>query len=135
MDHTRLLRVNRSLEVAQRVLEAVNARLETLTDGDEIDYITNHLRPVLESYQNGREQGYSIVVTLPGSRLVQISFSENRNSDDIVVYIGDYTTQGISENAYWGRRYFLAGCYDEAAGYIVEYMLGRVPWEFARYAW
>jgi hypothetical protein len=74
----------------------------------------------LECYSNGREQGYCL-----HSYRRQISFSENRNSDDIVVYVGymfNMQGNGPTDEAYKNRRLFNYNDYYKAAGYIVEAM-------------
>ena len=61
----------------------------------------------LEAYSNCREQGYCIVsLSLRDPRY--ISFSENRNDDSVVVYVGDKVGTGNcpTEETYKSRRYF-----------------------------
>ena len=79
----------------------------------------------VEAYSNGREQGFHIVGHIPGSR-IGISFSQNRNGEQIVVYVGtgacDFTMQGNvpNDNVYKSAKYFPAGDYDGAARYIYD---------------
>lgn len=73
----------------------------------------------LEAYSNGREQGYVIL-----SPDVAVAFSENRNSDDIVIYVGtpkDFYLE-LSEKVYKGRRGFAYGDFGGAAQHIIDEM-------------
>lgn len=79
---------------------------------------------VVRSYVNGRENGWTIEVYDGTLTIPAVTFSESRNSDDIVVY-GDNgrhfgvetrgddprsrEAHGISEKAYDGKRYFRPG--------------------------
>lgn len=79
----------------------------------------------VEAYVNCREQGFSIKNYFKGDK--QVSFAENRNSDDIVVYFGDridFSMQGNvpSEKAYGNRRYFACHNVKEAAEVIYDYL-------------
>jgi hypothetical protein len=65
------------------------------------------------TYQNGRERG----LTLEGMYQT-ITISENRNSDDIVVYIGTPALSGISKDAWKRAKYFRSE--KEAADYIIK---------------
>jgi len=82
----------------------------------------------LESYQNCREQGHAIsfYVAKEGFKPLWIAWSENRNSDDIVVYHTDAgdPMQGLSDAAYKNARYFRYDAEQEAATYIVKLMTG-----------
>lgn len=70
----------------------------------------------IESYQNGREQGFTIVPVYN----IGISVAENRNSDNIVVYVGKYAMQSISEDAWENKRSFDYNDFYGAAKYIRE---------------
>jgi hypothetical protein len=75
----------------------------------------------LEVYSNCREQGYCI----KHKNGLSISFSENRNSDDIVVYVGTkFDMQGNvpTEESYRKARYFR---YDDVSG-AVNYIMVKV---------
>lgn len=79
----------------------------------------------IEAYVNCREQGFSVKNYFQGER--QVSFSENRNSDDIVVYYGnrgDFSMQGNvpSEEVYRKARYFACHNVKEAADFVYEYL-------------
>lgn len=72
-------------------------------------------------YSNGREQGYAL--TNDKNRCV--CFSENRNSDQIVVYPGTgYHSDKLSEEQYKNRVYFDHDDYARAAKFIVKFMKG-----------
>jgi len=123
----RLMKCNK-LIVADRVLADVKsklklARIETSIDDWWIDL-----------YMNGRELGYHIKgwVSCVGdnnSMRFMCSFSENRNSDHIVVYceLGEssvFNEWGItnqpSEKAYQEAKYFPPDHESQAAAYIVQ---------------
>lgn len=74
-----------------------------------------------ECYQNGREQGFQIY-GFPTGRSKAVLFSEARGSDSIVVYVGDYTMQSISKDAYSHQNFF-DNC-EEATKFIVETVIG-----------
>ena len=84
------------LELAEKVLKAVENRIST--NVAEIHWT--------EMYSNGREQGYHIA---GGDKVV--SFSEDRHSDNIVVYFGNkytFSMQGNvpSEEVYRNKTFF-----------------------------
>lgn len=106
---------------------AVLAIVYHMLNDDEFEKLT------FEPYVNGREIGFSIKnlrnTPPPHARLRQIQavFSENRNSDQIVVYTGDtiaFSMQGNvpCEETYENARYFAADAYLEAATYVYEYL-------------
>lgn len=58
-------------------------------------------------YKNGREHGYTIVIDRPYKERVYVSFAQNRNSDDVVVYHGtDLKNDLPSDRAYFSRTLF-----------------------------
>lgn len=101
----------------------------------------------VDLYLNGRERGYAIKVFSPGVTLAspRVTFSENRNSDDVVVYpqnawlVGRDApadridgTHGITEHAYTKRRYFSSVESNDltgpraAASFIVEDLVDQL---------
>jgi len=100
--------------------DAVLAVLEVLlkeTSGPQPDLL-------LEMYANGREHGYSLV---EWKVQCKVSFSENRNSDQIVVYCG-HSSLGFelggsipSEEVYHKAQYFDSNDYLKAARHILAY--------------
>ena len=83
-----------------------------------------------QGYENGREHGLCIgVMTKQG--VASICWSENRNSDEIVVYAGIpgemFTAGNVpTERAFLAARYFRFSEHEKAARYIescmVEYL-------------
>jgi hypothetical protein len=72
----------------------------------------------LGAYQNGREQGFSIT-TYVDCKTRYVCFSENRNSDSIVVYSSDFDPmQSITETMYEERRTFSS--YEKCAEYVLR---------------
>ena len=114
------IRINNNLKVAQKVLAQVNKKME------------KHVSETccVEAYANGREQGISIAqfgqLVPKGLSLRKVSFSENRNSDDIVIYFGDDRKFNLSGNVpndeiYHQAKYFRYDKVDEAAQFIVDF--------------
>jgi hypothetical protein len=104
------LRKSSSLFTAEIVINIL-MNDESLPHQDIVDKYD----PYIESYQNGREQGFSIS-GLDG--FDSISFAEHRNSDNIVVYFGKKTNQGLSDEAYANAKFFKYMEYHAAAEYI-----------------
>lgn len=80
---------------------------------------------VLNAFSNCREQGYSLI-SIETSR--QVCFSENRNSDNIIVYWGNSREFDISTNhpeKWENKKYFRYDAYDEAAEWIVDFLRGK----------
>jgi hypothetical protein len=103
----------RAMETADRVLWKV----EQITGNQSEEW-------TLYPYLNGREAGYSLTA-YPG---LWVAFSENRNSDEIVVYVGragDFEMAGhVPINSAWrSRRYFHPDHVEQAARYIVDYLM------------
>jgi len=98
-----------SLAVAQKVLDLIMT-----------DERAKELEANVEAYQNGREQGYLIWHWKANKALY---IAQQRNSDFIVVYLGSYSMQSISEDAYKNSKYFDCGDYASAVDYIFEVLL------------
>lgn len=107
-----------SLEVADKVRKAIN-RLNVF------GATAKHCH--FETFDNCREQGYTLKVNAafdsPCPRMY-VSFSECRNSDEIVVYVyyhsqwGNNMPQGELD---WNdRKYFPKGEFDAAGQYILD---------------
>lgn len=110
------LKLSENLKVAQKVLAAVNRILR------EKKIKTEYSR--VETYCNGREQGYCIRVFGTSTWGVSISFSEYRSSDAIVVYSSEehsFSMQGNvpDDEAYNNAKFFNCGEFDKAAKHIV----------------
>ena len=107
---------NTNFYVARKVLSAVNQIMPKKLQKE----------CVVEAYMNGREVGYSVWSSkhLPA---VRVSFSENRNSDDIVVYAGisgDFSMQGNvpSDEIYKNAHYFAYDKVEDAAKFIATFL-------------
>lgn len=117
------IRFNSNMVVAKKVLAAVNKKIAAEVAKD----------CYVEAYANCREQGYSIVSYHSdghGLHTKRVCFSENRNSDNIVVYHGETRDFDISSNipnddTYRNSKFFSPGDYDEAAGFIVRFLSHR----------
>jgi hypothetical protein len=110
-----MIRKHYSLQVADAVL-AVLAVKE-----DERSFM-------IESYQNGREQGYGIcddAISFTEKAFKYAYVAQDRRSDRIVIYVSTSgCSQSIDDETYKTARYFDDGDYDGAADYILQ-TLGR----------
>jgi hypothetical protein len=102
---------------------------------DELNRLPAHLVKkgllAISIYENGREHGYNIRNSLVewDKSGMSVSFSENRNSDDIVVYYG--TVENFEDNSNvpdtetWRdrRKFFKFGEYTQAAQFIFKYLM------------
>jgi hypothetical protein len=63
--------------------------------------------------------------------LLRVCWSENRNSDDIVVYVGDPkgTFDNLSDKMYETRKYFGYQHSEEAAQYIADWFAEKLKKE------
>lgn len=96
--------------VAERVLRQIKRFMRNSPKHIELD---------LGAYQNGREQGYSLRAIYSKTSLF-VCWSECRNSDRIVVYIGDIDPmQSITDKMYKEAKYFRAGDYENVANFII----------------
>ncbi len=82
-----------------------------------------------ECYQNGREQGYTLVHWYfpkedgASARTQSITFAEHRSSDNIVLYVSPHAAnQSISDDAYENRQYFSPNTYYEVADSIIGHI-------------
>ena len=73
------------------------------------------LEGFIECYQNGREQGF-LIFGLKDNKAIY--WANHRNTDQIVVYVGSYSMQSISEDAY--RNKFMSKSHGEASKYIIK---------------
>lgn len=74
---------------------------------------------IVKSYQNGREQGYSLNF-LKGNEKMSISFAQQRNSDSLVVFYGLQRNTSISEEAYRNSARFEYRDFKKVRDYIFE---------------
>lgn len=109
------LRMHENLRVASKVLSLVNKIGVARLNGDDC---------WIESYSNGREQGYAIKVwPRHASFATWLCFSEFRCSDDIVVYEGPhFSVQGNipTQQAKDAAKFFPHDKQEKAAAYIVK---------------
>lgn len=101
-----------SLKAAEKVLQIIlRNKLSKELDG------------TIESYQNGREQGY--IIWQPAINGKAFYIAQYRRSDNIVIYYGKYSMQSLSDEAYKNAKYFKYNEYRKAAKYILETMLAN----------
>lgn len=106
-----VLKLHYSLKQAKGLLDKVLA-----------DQRFNKFSDILvSSYQNGREQGYSLSYKDTNtSETVVVSFGQQRNSDDLIIYQGSPNDVCISEDAYRNSKYFRYRHFNAATNYIYE---------------
>lgn len=85
--------------------------IEELIDSD-----SPHL--YAETYQNGRESGF----TVNGNKYKSMTFANDRHSDRIVVYPDNKAMQGLDEKAYKNKIFFGPDDYEKVAEYVVKYL-------------
>jgi hypothetical protein len=109
-----MIRKHYSLQVAEAMLAILTVE-------------ENNRDLVVESYQNGREQGYCVYdeETPIGVNTYRYAyFAQARTSDQIVVYVSSNgCLQSIDDDAYKTAKYFMPHEYVDAARYILD-MLG-----------
>lgn len=105
------------LKVANNILKKIKTELKK---SDE--------RFILECYQNGRESGFYIANHLSGKF---VAFSNDRNSDKIVVYyvsniFSTFSVAGNipSDEAYQNRKFFNYDKTNDASKFIIEFLTG-----------
>lgn len=98
-------------------------KVESLLDSEDVlnklsnDHRTKDIDCFVECYQNGREQGFLLFNFKNGKT---IYFANHRNSDQIRIYVGDYSMQSISDDAY--RNSYTSKNHLEAVEYIIKKM-------------
>lgn len=106
--------IGTGLEKAYRVLGCIYK--EEKFDREDSSFCLN-------AFSNCREQGFSL---MRNDR--QVAFSENRNSDNIIVYWGTIREFDISTNhpeKWENKKYFSYNAYEETAEWIVGFLKGR----------
>ena len=98
---------NRNDAAARKVLTEIKRLIRKTPHGIGEDCL------FIEVYENGREKGFAI----DAWDTLKVAFAENRNSDDIVVYVGESrdferNSNIPSEEVYESRKFF---AYDEIA--------------------
>jgi hypothetical protein len=112
-----------SLLAAERVIAE-------LQNSEQIDNICDRsIMASIEGYQNGREHGFILWAFWANDKNGKLmAFLKNQSyyicqyisSDSIMVYKGDYSMQGISDNAYQQKKSFDYNEFYEAAKWIAE---------------
>lgn len=78
----------------------------------------------LEAYQNGREQG---ILIHDYTNDTAYYVSHHRNSDKLIVYVGKYAMQSISEDAYRHAHSFKG--IEECSEWLIAELLSKEPKE------
>lgn len=102
-----------SLVVANKILTLLMA-----------DQITEAINARIECYANGREHGYAITYTDKIKPIVQgIIFAQDRGSDQIVVYSGDFSFGVLNEYMYKNKKLFMPDTEELVKDYIISILL------------
>lgn len=119
------MRIENTMDAANKVLKLLLPKLKKF-GSDRLAHA------VISAYANGRENGYQIHVTVfdgnkpTAPQLVDtcVMFSENRNSDDIVVYKQNPYSGGIpTDEAYANKKQFICTDVRKAANYIFNTLI------------
>lgn len=100
-------------------------KCESLINAEDVlnrlmsNYETKEIDCFVDCYQNGREQGFILYGFVTNSRKA-IYFCNGRRTDAITIYVGNYSLQSISEDAY--RNYFPSKDNQEAVDYVISQM-------------
>jgi len=110
--------INFQSETAQKVLEHISKMVSKEIEKDF----------VVKMYANGREQGYHIQHY--GRKIRGVSFSEYRNTDQIVVYFGlaqNFSANGHVPDAktYEKKEFFGNNKHKKAAEFIVNFLTSK----------
>lgn len=106
-----MIEFHAGLEVAREIINRLT---------DDLKMMTLEKNYTISNYVNGREVGHSINwFDFKEKKDYSISFAENRNTDNIIVYYGTMDDNfSITEDAYANKKYFEADAFDEAVQYI-----------------
>lgn len=106
-----------SLVVAENVINLATQYMNSQEGVGLCCYgLGSDFRTIIESYQNGREQGFIAWPTFASE--IAFFVCLHRNSDRICIYKGGYAMQSISEDAYNHPNMFdLSG---DAAAWLVQ---------------
>jgi hypothetical protein len=111
------------MQIDETKMSVANAVL-ALVKGNAYDDDNENLTVYVEAFSNGREQGYSLTTFKR-----RVSFSENRNSDAIVVYFGKHCEFGAdnmpSGNIWEVAKYFRYNQHYQAARFILKFLGGE----------
>ena len=89
---------------------------------------SQELEAIVESYQNGREQGF-LVWDIKSKENKTFYICEARRSDQIVIYHGSYSMQSISEDAYHNGKYFDHDDYEVVVDYVLNTLMASQIFE------
>jgi len=115
------------LDYAKRNWQAYCIYLLLMENLDSIKHqLENNVRHkekrlTLENFENGRERGYTIK---DSSNEIEISWAENRSSDDIVVYLFPWEMANeISEEEWYKKtKWFKPQQFSEVYNFILEFL-------------
>ena len=105
--------IERTTKVADQVLREI----------EKMDALA--MRLVAYPYVNGWERGWTLVdLNIPDRKPCGVTFAENSNSDDIVVYVGTVPIFGlaanpVTEEIYAAKLFHLVGAHAPAARTVI----------------
>ena len=108
------IRKTNSLMISEIAWNVISMELENtikMNDETEIGW--------LDTFDNCRETGLMLHITKDWNKCIWIY--QHRNSDDIVVTIGDTEFNNMySEEAWYNSEHFECGRYDNVADYVIS---------------
>ncbi len=126
-----MLKLNSKPDVTQAAEDVLSAFRYALRVGKDSHRALNGWISC-ENYINGRERGYSLQANIIGiSDVRKVSFSEYRNTDQIVIYFGESMefengTNVPHEHIYRNAKFLAPDQIEEAAAFIFGWLvLGR----------
>lgn len=113
-----MFRKIKSLQVSENVINIFQ-------NDEQISSILFGISGLIESYQNGREHGHVVWAIRNEKKPVNIAYyiCQDRRSDQICIYSGEYQMQSISDDAYKNPKYFSFNEFQEAAYWLANDIL------------
>lgn len=116
------LRFDNNLDIKKPALEVLKHLRKIKISGERALMLRT------AAWYNGRERGISVSVSTPNGRGLVVVFSENRNSDDIVVYTwhvdfagtNPVTPDQMSDATYRAGKYFAENSPELVAKYVAN---------------
>ena len=106
--------------ISKSSIEVAEILLIKILNDKRTEEIDGHV----DMFDNCREQGYRLVIYPKNSKnkVKTIAFSENRNSDEIVVYSSNVFESGLpySEDFWKSAKFFKCKDYEGAKEYIIK---------------
>lgn len=105
--------------ISESLIEVAEILLIRILNDKRVEEVDGYV----EMFDNCREQGYRIIIyKCDEIGFKTVAFSENRNSDDIVVYSSNRYESGLSysEDFWKSAKFFKCKDYEGAKEYIIK---------------